>query len=56
MKYGCHNREHFKPFHYPTGGDKKIPHVMTQDCQYRKTELGKNDPKCNDCKHKTEQK
>ena len=30
----------------------QIPHVMTKDCQYTKTDLGKTDLKCEGCKHK----
>lgn len=55
-KYGCFDRSPFKPYHLPTGAPdeplRRIPHVMTQDCQYRHTELGKADPGCNGCKHK----
>jgi hypothetical protein len=50
--YGCHNRPPFAPFYYATGGRQPIPHVMTRDCQYRKTDLGKADPKCEGCKHR----
>lgn len=27
----------------------KIPDPMTKDCQFSKTELGKIDPKCDNC-------
>jgi hypothetical protein len=52
MSYGCYNRKPFHAYYHATGSDKQIPHVMTTECQYRKTELGKTDPKCNECKHK----
>lgn len=53
---GCFDRAPFRPYHIPTGAldipQYRIPHVMTRDCQYRLTELGKADPKCVGCKHK----
>jgi hypothetical protein len=52
MKYGCYNRKPFHNYYHATGGEKTIPHVLTTDCQYRLTELGKSDPKCTGCKHK----
>lgn len=54
--YGCHDRAPYRPYHLPTGAENlrkyRIPHVMTRDCQYRHTDLGKTDPKCTNCKHK----
>jgi hypothetical protein len=54
--YGCWNREPFKlanvldrPF---PPGPLAIPHTMTRDCQYTKSALGQEDPKCLGCKHK----
>ena len=66
MKYGCHNRSDYAPYHMAQDGYTsskpdsdsrlpkmvKVPHVMTRDCQYTLTELGKVDSKCNHCKHK----
>lgn len=56
MKYGCWNRQDYKPYHIPTGAENfkkyRIPHSMTKDCQFTKTELGKVDPKCDNCIHK----
>jgi hypothetical protein len=52
MKYGCYNRKPFHNYYHATGGDKPIPHVLTTDCRYTHTELGKFDPKCDGCKHK----
>ena len=52
MKYGCHNREPFKAHYFATGGDKPIPHGFTKDCQYRHTELGKVDSRCDGCRHR----
>ena len=55
-KYGCHNRLPFKQYHLPTGAENfkknRIPHVMTTECQFTKTDLGKTDPKCNNCERK----
>jgi hypothetical protein len=55
-KYGCHNRLPFRKYHLPTGAENfkknRIPHVMTTECQFTKTELGKTDPKCNNCERK----
>lgn len=53
--YGCHNRQPFGQVYFATGGLKPIPHVMTRECQYRKTELGKVDPKCDGCRWRGEQ-
>jgi hypothetical protein len=52
MKYGCYNRKPFNNYYHATGGDKPIPHVLTTDCRYTHTELGKSDPKCDGSKHK----
>jgi hypothetical protein len=30
----------------------EIPFTMTTECQYTKTDLGKTDPKCNNCERK----
>lgn len=54
MKYGCHNRAPFNAHYFATGSDKPIPHAMTKDCQYRFTDLGKADPKCDGCKHRND--
>lgn len=57
-RYGCWNRNPYRDYHIPTGAENlrkyRIPHVMTRDCQYRLTELGKSDAKCVGCKHKEE--
>lgn len=54
---GCHDHPPYRDYYLPTGAPDipqyRIPHVLTRDCQYRHTELGKADPKCTDCKHKT---
>lgn len=54
--YGCHNRAPYSPHYLPTGAldtrQNRIPHVMTQDCQYTRTALGQADPKCIGCKHR----
>lgn len=55
-KYGCHNRPPFAQVYFSTGGRQPIRHVMTTDCQYRHTDLGKADPKCEGCKHRTDEK
>jgi hypothetical protein len=53
---GCHDHPPFKPYYLPTGApdtpEYRIPHVMTRDCQYQHTDLGKADPKCQGCKHR----
>jgi len=49
---GCFNREPFKPYYYATGGNKPIPHVLSKDCEYKHSNIGKTDPKCDGCKHK----
>lgn len=58
--YGCHDRKHYASYYLPTGAldipQYRINHVMTRECQYRHTDLGKNDPKCTNCKHKENQK
>ena len=55
-KNGCFDRPPFKPHYLPTGApdtmEYRIPHVFTQDCQYRNTDRGKTDPGCTGCKHK----
>ena len=48
-KYGCWQRHPYAYVYYPTGGSKPIPHVLSRDCQYRHTALGKADPKCLGC-------
>lgn len=60
--YGCHNRKPFAPFHsyWKTifWGSKvlgALVHVDNRgapDCQYTKTALGQQDPKCAECKWK----
>lgn len=54
--YGCHNRKPFAPHYLPTGAldlpQYRIKNAFTQECQYRKTDLGKSDPGCIGCKHK----
>ena len=61
VNYGCHNRAPFNESlmvqdgYFPADADYrvqrmvKIPDPMTKDCQFSKTELGKIDPKCNNC-------
>ena len=63
MTYGCHNRPDYKPILMVQDGysqskptatsrlDKmvEIPFTMSQDCQFTKSNLGKTDPKCNNC-------
>jgi len=55
-KNGCFDRPPYKPYYLPTGApdlpEYRIPHVMTNDCQYRHTDLGKSDPACEGCKHR----
>lgn len=62
--YGCHNRPPFRGVYKAQDGYfaagfertdrmKATRHVMTTDCQYTKTDLGKVDPKCAGCKWRT---
>lgn len=61
--YACHNREPYGQTvrmqdGYTSGGSHQIAHMidvpfrMNPDCQYRYTELGKADKRCDGCKHK----
>lgn len=52
MKYGCFDHPPYPQVYFATGGREPIRHVMTTTCQYRKTELGKADQKCEGCKHR----
>ena len=63
MKYGCHNRPDYKPTlmvqdgyytedHLRISKMVEIPFTMTTECQFTKTDLGKTDPKCNNCERK----
>jgi len=60
-KYACHNRNPFKKQlvvqdGYFMDGHQRIPKmvtapfVMSEACQYTKTELGRVDAKCDGCK------
>lgn len=62
-RYGCHDRAPYKASqavqdgHYLDGYTRSprmvpMPHAMTTDCQFRHTDLGKIDAKCEGCKHK----
>lgn len=60
--YGCHNRKPLRDtalvqqgwaridYHVEARHTVSIQDEMTKECQYRKTELGKVDPKCEGCK------
>ena len=50
-KYGCHNRAPFKDVNpvMGSGAIVNIPNRMTRECQYRHTDLGKVDVKCEGC-------
>lgn len=63
MKYGCHNRKPLRKTAVVQDGweamltpntqmrvIKLIPDEMTKTCQYRHTDLGKADQKCEGCK------
>lgn len=63
-QYGCHNRPPFKAAMIVQDGFyldgytssprlKSSQFRMARDCQYTLTELGKVDPKCSNCKHKS---
>lgn len=63
MSYGCHNRPPFAAAQVLHGfrSDNghyirvEIPNRMNHDCQFTKTDLGRVDPGCTDCKHKEPQ-
>ena len=60
--YGCHNRKPLRDtavvqegwvrigYHVEARHTVSIPDEMTKDCQYRHTDLGKADQKCEGCK------
>lgn len=59
--YGCHNRPPFRSVMpaqagWYMDGHTRTPHMVsvrhqnTTDCQYRHSQLGKADPKCDGCK------
>lgn len=60
MKYGCNDRKPLKQTvtvqdGYTTTKAARFDHMvtipdpMTKDCQYTKTDLGQQDPKCFNC-------
>lgn len=66
MTYGCHNRAEYRAGykvqdgHFAAGRERIdrmdwVPHRLTRDCQYTKTELGRVDPKCVGCKWRVAQ-
>lgn len=65
MHYGCHNRADYLPTYlvqddwlrsgdYAVAVMKDVPFSGSQDCNYRLTELGKVDPRCEGCARKAE--
>lgn len=57
MTYGCYNREPYKPLLKVQDGwvngkplYRHIEFRMEPSCQYRHTELGKQDQRCEGCK------
>jgi hypothetical protein len=62
MTYGCFNRAPFRPTvrvqqGYTQDGRRKmelIPFVNSMDCQYRLSELSKQDSGCDGCKWRDE--
>ena len=62
-RYGCFSHAPYLP-HVLLAGDYhledgiltrdviKIPFRMAMSCQYRLTDLGRDDPKCEGCSHK----
>lgn len=60
--YGCHNRAPLRDtavvqdgwvrigYHHEARQTVAIPDEMTKTCQYRHTDLGKADKKCEGCK------
>ena len=62
-KHGCHNRPEFKPVvdlghsivqtsHGIRSERVTFPFRMATDCQYTKTELGRKDKSCHECRHR----
>lgn len=55
---GCFDHPPYPDYYLPTGApdtlEYRIEHVLTRDCQFRRSELGKNDQKCDGCKHRSE--
>jgi len=62
MSYRCYNRGPYKDQHVLHGWNSQtgekivtvIPHTMTKDCQYQKSDPY-NDPGCVGCRHKETQ-
>ncbi len=63
MSYGCHNRRDFRPRYFVQDGWwhdgaartarlAQVPFVMSEACQYTKSELGQTDEGCHGCKHR----
>jgi hypothetical protein len=63
MTYGCYNRADYRQGFFVQDGwlqDGQIrkakvkfsPFRMEKSCQYTKTDLGRADDKCKDCKHR----
>jgi len=58
--YGCHNREPYKPEQVLHGTNSLtgeaivtvVPFRNSPTCNYKLTDLGKADPKCDGCSHK----
>ncbi len=57
MSYGCYNREPYRSVFKAKDGKKEVwvEFRMTHECQYKHTELGKNDQKCVGCKWKADE-
>ena len=63
MSYGCHNRRDYRPRYFVQDGwwhdgstrtarIAQVPHVMSIDCQYTKSDLGQADAQCHGCRHR----
>ena len=65
--YGCHNRKPLKDqalvqdgwwrigYHQEARRTVTVPDLMTKDCRYTHTDLGRVDAKCSGCKHRAQE-
>jgi hypothetical protein len=53
--YGCYDHQPYPQVYFATGGREPIRHVTTRECQFTKSNLGREDPGCIGCKHRLEQ-
>ena len=65
--YGCHNRKPLKDAatvpdgwgqmarHVQARITVSVPDLMSKDCRYTHTDLGRVDPKCSGCEHRAKE-